>query len=594
VPGTGNSETVVNNDGGDPVSGFFNGLPDGTVFFVGPYSFRIDYDGGDGNDVVITAVSNCNAVTIPTNITSLTGATVNVPLNVDDTTGNGLLSTDLTLTYNTSVLSAPVVSLGTVSAGRTLTVNDTTPGILIISIFGGAPFTGAGTLANVQFTVNGLPGTSSPVAFTSFKFNEGTPCSSTSNGLVTVISGTISGIITYGNVVGLPAAPRFIPSVTVNAVGSVNVSTTTPPAPTSNGFYSLSGMGAGAYTVTPSKVGGVAPLIGSTITSFDSAIIARHVVGFTTPAPQLPLTAAQQTAADVSGAGGITSFDAALIARWVAGLPGSGNTATWVFTPASRNYPNVNGSTGGENYSAILMGDVTGNYDQTLSPARPADSEEGAITVAPPTMSANSGTQVSIPVTVGDMTGSDVLSYQFMMRYDPAVLEPVTGPIGLDGTLSQSYTTVSNVTEPGVLVVVAFGSQPIAGSGTLLNMKFNVIGAWESSSKLTLEHFRVNEGDVNFETKAGSLQVVAATEGVIKGRLLSPAGTALRGMKVTAIDTAGNSRTVMSSSFGVFQIAGLQIGETYTLRVDSKRYRFAAQQISLTGNAAEVDLIAQE
>ena len=589
-PTTGHTYTIVNNDGVDAVSGIFNGLPEGTVFFVGPNSFRISYVGGTGNDVVLTSVSLCNAVSIPTNITSLTGASVNVPINVDDTSGNGLLSTDFTLTYNTSVLSNPVVSLGTVTAGRTLTVNNSTPGVIIVSVFGTLPFAGSGTLANVSFTVNGLPGTSSPVGFSAFKFNEGTPCSTTSNGLVTVLSGTISGTVTYGNVVGAPAGPRFIPSVTLNAVGSVNVSTTTAPPPTSNGQYTLSGMGAGAYTVTPSKVGGVLPLSGggNTITSADAALIAQYVVNLQT------LTIAQQTAADVSGTGGITSFDAALIARWVVSLPGSGNTASWVFTPTSITYANVNTNQTGQDYSAILMGDVTGNYSQTLSPARPDSPDEDEVLTSAPTATANSGTVVSIPLTVGDTTNRGITSYQFMFKYDPAVLEPLANPVDLAGTLSRNMVPTVNVSQPGVLQVVVFGTLPISGEGALLKLRFNAIGAVDSTSQLDFGNFSFNEGNVTARTVDGSLRVTSASEGVINGRVLSPFGAGIRNTRVTAIDTHGNAVSTTTSSFGNFQIAGLVQGETYVVRVESKRYRFAAQTVSVSGSAVSLDMIAME
>lgn len=586
-PSVGHTYTIVNNDGADAVSGIFNGLPEGTVFFVGANSFRISYVGGTGNDVVLTSVSLCNAASIPTNITSLTGVTVNVPINVDDTTGNGLLSTDFALSYNTSVLSAPAVTLGAVTAGRTLTVNTSTPGVIIVSIFGSSTFTGAGTLANVSFTVNGAPGTSSPVSFSSFKFNEGTPCSSTSNGLVTVLSGTITGTVTYGNVIGAPAGPRFVPSVTLNAVGSVNTSASTGPA-VSTGVYTLSGMGAGAYTVTPSKVGGVFPL-GTTITSSDSAAIAQHVVNLIT------LNSTQLAVADVSGTGGVTSFDAALIARWVVSLPSSGSTGNWIFNPVNRSYANVNTNQSAQDYTALLMGDVTGNWNQALPSPRPAPvDDESAVQVVASSVSAASGTVVSVPVTVGDMTGRGVTAYQFQMRYDPAVLEPVAQPVDLDGTLSQGYLATVNPDEPGLLTVSLFGANPLAGDGNLLNMKFNVIGAVQSSSTLTWDNFLFNEGEVSYRTGDGRVNVVEASSGVINGRVLSPNGGALSRLRVTAIDTAGNSRSVMTSSFGAFQIAGLQIGETYTIRVESKRYRFAAQAVSLSGAAVDIDLIGQE
>ena len=57
APAAGQTITIIDNDGADPVSGTFAGLPEGATFAVGSASFVISYHGGDGNDVVITAVS---------------------------------------------------------------------------------------------------------------------------------------------------------------------------------------------------------------------------------------------------------------------------------------------------------------------------------------------------------------------------------------------------------------------------------------------------------------------------------------------------------------------------------------------------------
>jgi acetyl esterase/lipase len=54
-PLTGMRFPIIVNDGSDPVSGTFAGLPEGATFTVGSYTFWITYKGGDGNDVVLTA-----------------------------------------------------------------------------------------------------------------------------------------------------------------------------------------------------------------------------------------------------------------------------------------------------------------------------------------------------------------------------------------------------------------------------------------------------------------------------------------------------------------------------------------------------------
>jgi autotransporter-associated beta strand protein len=57
TPAVGESFTLINNDGTDAVVGTFNGLAQGATFTVGGETFQINYQGGDGNDVVVTRVS---------------------------------------------------------------------------------------------------------------------------------------------------------------------------------------------------------------------------------------------------------------------------------------------------------------------------------------------------------------------------------------------------------------------------------------------------------------------------------------------------------------------------------------------------------
>ncbi|HKS23927.1 MAG TPA: Ig-like domain-containing protein [Thermoanaerobaculia bacterium] len=56
TPPTGTVYTLVSNDGADPVSGTFAGLPEGAVINGSNFTARISYHGGDGNDVTLTIV----------------------------------------------------------------------------------------------------------------------------------------------------------------------------------------------------------------------------------------------------------------------------------------------------------------------------------------------------------------------------------------------------------------------------------------------------------------------------------------------------------------------------------------------------------
>ncbi len=57
TPTAGNTFTLISNDGVDPVTGTFAGLAEGATLAVAGKAFTISYQGGDGNDVVLTASS---------------------------------------------------------------------------------------------------------------------------------------------------------------------------------------------------------------------------------------------------------------------------------------------------------------------------------------------------------------------------------------------------------------------------------------------------------------------------------------------------------------------------------------------------------
>ncbi len=57
-----NKFTIIDNDGNDAVAGTFKNLPEGAALVIGGAQFQITYQGGDGNDVVLTQIT---AITPP-------------------------------------------------------------------------------------------------------------------------------------------------------------------------------------------------------------------------------------------------------------------------------------------------------------------------------------------------------------------------------------------------------------------------------------------------------------------------------------------------------------------------------------------------
>ena len=92
----------------------------------------------------------------------------------------------------------------------------------------------------------------------------------------------------------------------------------------------------------------------------------------------------------------------------------------------------------------------------------------------PNNLQALRNTTLTVPVNVTDTTDSGVLSFDFTLNYDPAVLTPLATPFDTTGTLASGFTVTVNSSTPGTLIVSGFGSTELAGAGTLLNLKFTL------------------------------------------------------------------------------------------------------------------------
>ena len=356
------------------------------------------------------------------------------------------------------------------------------------------------------------------------------------------------------------------------------------------GTYSLTGFGAGSYTITPSKSGGV----NGAISAFDSARLVQYI---TSNDPNL--TAAQQFVADVSGTGGISSFDAALIARYVAGLGTlTGSTGNWIFNPTSNFHASVATDVTGEDYSALLMGDVTGNWGDP-SPFRPAIGgfgPERSAVVRAPRLSTATDKDIIVPIAIRGAANKDIISYEFDLRYDPSVIQPQARPAELAGTVSDALSVIANATEPGLLKIVAYGASPLNADGVLLNLRFTAIGAPGSVSPLTWERIVLNEGEPQASASDGTVELSGSVsnQAEISGRLLTAFGAGVPNARVTLTDVMGRTRSIRSNGFGLYRFGGLQAGQIYTISVARRNWDFTPLTVSVTDRSISVDLIAAE
>ena len=94
----------------------------------------------------------------------------------------------------------------------------------------------------------------------------------------------------------------------------------------------------------------------------------------------------------------------------------------------------------------------------------------------------------------------------------------------------------------------------------------------------------LNEGDPATMASDGQVELSAAApnQAEISGRLLTAMGQGVPNSRVTLTDTAGQTRSILSNGFGVYRFGNLQVGQTYTVRVESRRYAFTPLTVSVT------------
>lgn len=515
-------------------------------------------------------------------------------MNTTDVTGRNIISADFTFTYDPSVLSpnpsdisvtrGPVILHSPDPPSSVITTNTSTPGTIIVSVFDPVFFAGSGAVVNINMRVIGQIGSTSPLTLNNFRYNNGLVCSFVSSGTLTVISGTLAGHVAYENAASPPVP---VPYVTISAAGTPPLSTQTNLA----GNYSLSGFGSGSYTVTPSKPD-VDWMDSNGIFSDDPALIAQYVVNLIT------LNATQQRAACVSGCtSNPSSFDAGLIARWIVGYNDVGNlTGKWFFTPTSRNYPTVNQNLASENYDALLMGDVNGDWVAPTTALRPTlmpDLNMRAAIASLGDVVAGQGAVVEVPLMLKNLAGRGVTSYQFDVEYDAAVLEPVD--VDVAGTRSAGMVAVANTPVAGLMKAVLFGPTPATGDGVYAKVRFRVIGAAGTSSLLTLGGFRLDDGSESVRTVHGTLKV--ANQPAVTGLVRTKDGRGIRNAQIVVTgDSLAEPVTATTDSFGYFNIDGLTPGHVYVVTVNAMRYTFAipSRVVTLSEDTAAIDFVANE
>jgi len=264
-----------------------------------------------------------------------------------------------------------------------------------------------------------------------------------------------------------------------------------------DGSYTIQGAAIDAYTLSPSKSDG-----DNEISAYDASFALQHDVGLIT------LTDNQALAADVNSNGAITSMDAAYILQKAADLitlpfPGSG--VVWKFSPAERTIPELSSNITGQNFTGVLLGDISGNWTDPGEPAQATVEETraaSAVITIPDATVLPSGT-VDIPISL-DITDAELLGADIVFSYDPTHI--AVSDVRL-GALAAGWGLASNLTEPGVVRIATAGAMPITTDGELIIFSVTALSASGTQSTLTLSRGEFNEGAIPSTLVSGSVYI---------------------------------------------------------------------------------------
>lgn len=158
-----------------------------------------------------------------------------------------------------------------------------------------------------------------------------------------------------------------------------------------------------------------------------------------------------------------------------------------------------------------------------------------------------------------------------------------------------SYTKDTNES----LAPFTFEIVPIAGQqlppGLTLNPNGQITGQATTQGTYTFTVKATDTADGISGVQQFVIQVFPPTAAMasVSGRVLNPEGIGLVNAKVILTDSVGNSRVVTTSSLGYYKFDEVEVGQSYILSVTSKRYLFIPQFLKVTGETADLILLAQ-
>jgi glucose/arabinose dehydrogenase len=117
----------------------------------------------------------------------------------------------------------------------------------------------------------------------------------------------------------------------------------------------------------------------------------------------------------------------------------------------------------------------------------------------------------------------------------------------------------------------------------LLDTTRNIVGFGEDET-----------GELYLIGQAGTIERIVRASVSVSGQVLGANGLGLRNATVFITDAGGNIRRTSTSSLGYYQLDNVDTGQTYTINVVSRRYRFEAKTLNVSNELTNIDFMGLE
>ncbi len=280
-----------------------------------------------------------------------------------------------------------------------------------------------------------------------------------------------------------------VPSATVEAFGTSTESTSSA----GSGSFSFTAIDAAPWLVQPSKQGGFA---NGVISPLDASYVLQELVGLRR------LTNAQVLACDVTGDGNLSALDATRILQRALGsstpfAAAESCDSDWIFIPNAQGAQNqtqidplleggstcrpgaiqynpLTGEIDGQNFTAVVIGDCTGNWTSAGAATSASLRVGGAggdhtVTVGPERRSRR---RLRVPISVRGGDGFNALEVR--LGYDAAALAPLR--VRSRGKARDALVSWRESEAGEMTVMLASGNRIPSPSRNVLVVDFEIVG----------------------------------------------------------------------------------------------------------------------